>query len=137
MNDSGGSPRSWNRHAATSLAIAVAFAHPAAWGQALRRIDLAKGATVDAYYEVNVDGKIYVQIAAKPRDNNCAKFWWIKWPFGNVQALGRQCGFATFEIPGFTSLAISAKLRAGGAVNDVKLGVSATEAVAHSATFDF
>lgn len=104
---------------------------------ALQRIDLNKGTTVDVYFEVNVDGKLYVRIAAKPGESNCADFWWIKWPFGNVESLGRHCDFASFSIPGIMNLAYSAKLRAGGTTNNVKLGVSATESVAHSSTFNF
>jgi len=102
-----------------------------------QRVDLAKGGTADVYFEMNISGKLFVSMAARPGESACADFWWIKWPFGTVESLGRHCGFASFDIPGLTSFAVSAKLRAGGPANDVKLAVSATEAVAHSATFEF
>lgn len=102
-----------------------------------QHIDLVKGGTADVYFKVNITGKVYVSMGARPGESACAEFWWIKWPFGTVEPLGRHCGFSSFDIPGLTSFAFLAKLRAGGAINDVKLAVSATESVAHSATFEF
>lgn len=100
-------------------------------------ISLSPGDSADAYFEANLSGKVYVKIGAKAGDSACAEFWWIKWPLGNVESLGRHCDFAEFEIPGMLGLAISSKLRVGGATNPIKLAVTADEAVAHSVKFDF
>lgn len=124
--------------AISALCLAgLSLSQPAAATDDPQRIELQQGQTADAYFEVNVSGRIYVAIASKPGDSPCVEFWWIKWPFGNTESLGRHCNFATFEIPGIASFAISAKLRVGGSSNLVKLAVSASESVAHAATFHF
>lgn len=97
------------------------------------------GESVDAYFSVNISGKVFVKIGAKPGEEACADFWWIKWPAGSVHQLGRHCNGASFAIPGLFGWppSVSSKLRAGGAKNPVKLAVSATEQVANSYTFSF
>jgi len=57
--------------------------------------------------------------------------------FGNIEKLGRQCHSATFRIPGWTSAAISSKLRAGGARHRLKIVASASEEVANKVTIKF
>ena len=102
-------------------------------------IELKPNESADAYFSVNISGKVFVKIAAKPGEDACTDFWWIKWPMGEVTKLGRHCGGASFEIPGLFGWppTISSKLRVGGAKNLVKLAVSATEQVANSVTFNF
>ncbi|MBB5503708.1 hypothetical protein [Paraburkholderia sp. MM5384-R2] len=77
-------------------------------------ITVQPGATEDLYFQFNLSGNVYVKIGTKDAGEPCAEFWWITWPLGRVEALGRPCGFATFEIPGFSKFAISSKLRVGG-----------------------
>ena len=98
---------------------------------------LNPGSATDAYFEVNVSGTVFVAISAPVGQEPCADFWWIKWPLGNVESLGRKCNFVRFDTPGLGSFAISAKLRAGGAKSTVKLAISANEAAARSHTFQF
>ena len=81
--------------------------------------NVSKGESKDLYFQINVSGTVYVKIAAKPGESACANFWWIKWPLGNIKALGRHCNFARFEIPGITDLALSSKLRVGGGENSL------------------
>ena len=102
-------------------------------------IELKPNESADAYFSVNISGKVFVRIASKPGEEACAEFWWIKWPLGEVAQLGRHCNGASFEIPGLFGWppTISSKLRVGGAKNPVKLAVSATEQVANSVTFNF
>jgi hypothetical protein len=96
-----------------------------------------RGESRDLYFQINLSGKVFVNIGASAGGSNCAEFWWIKWPFGNIQSLGRHCGAASFDIPDLKDLAISSKLRVGGTTNQVKIAISASEAVANSATFSF
>ncbi|MCS6291948.1 MAG: hypothetical protein H8J66_02655 [Nitrospira sp.] len=100
-------------------------------------VDLNPGESVDAYFEVNLSGKLFIYIVAEPGGEACADFWWIKWPFGRNENTGRFCNEATLDIPGWTSLAISSKLRAGGAKNRVKIAVRANEEVAYKQTIKF
>jgi len=99
-------------------------------------VDVPKGRAVDVYFEVNLKAKVFIRIGAAGGAEPCAEFWWVKWPFGSIESLGRRCNSASFEVPGLTNHSISAKLRAS-AVNDVKLMVTAKETVANSATFHF
>lgn len=96
-----------------------------------------KGQSADLYFQINLKGTVFVKVAARPGDSNCADFWWIKWPFGTIESLGRQCGAASFKVPGLFDFAFSSKLRVGGTTNQIKIAVSASESVANSAKFDF
>lgn len=96
-----------------------------------------KGESKDLYFQINLSGKVFVNVGGPPGGTNCAEFWWIKWPLGNIQSLGRHCGVASFDIPGVLDFAISSKLRVGGTDNLVKIAISATESIANSATFSF
>ena len=42
------------------------------------------------FTEINTGGTVFIKIVAQKGDA-CADFWWIKWPFGAVQQLGRHC----------------------------------------------
>lgn len=95
------------------------------------------GETADAYFSINIKGKVFVKIAAKPGEEACADFWWIKWPWGTIEQLGRHCNGASFEIPSLFAFTLSLKLRVGGTKKTVKTAVSATEQVAYSQTFTF
>ena len=96
-----------------------------------------KGESRDLYFQINLRGKVYVNVGGPPGASNCADFWWIKWPFGNIQPLGRHCGNVSFDIPGLLDFSISSKLRVGGVENEVKIAISATESVANSVIFSF
>jgi hypothetical protein len=100
-------------------------------------ISVEPGKNTDVYFEINLAGKVFLVIYAPAGGEACADFWWIKWPLGNTQSLGRHCGSASFDIPGVFDLAISAKLRVGGARQPLKLVAAANEQVAHSATVNF
>jgi hypothetical protein len=98
---------------------------------------LVPGASSDAYFEINVSGTVFVTIAAPPGQEPCAEFWWIKWPLGTVESLGRKCGNLRLETPGLSRFAMSAKLRAGGAKSVIKIAISANETPDHPQKFDF
>ena len=121
------------RNALLFVACAFGFARAADTQQ----FSVAAGGSADLYLEINTSGKVFVQIGAAPPGKPCANFWWIKWPFGNIESLGNHCGFAAFEVPGVSSLALSAKLRVSAPQNAVKLFVAAKEDVARSGTFKF
>lgn len=94
-------------------------------------IDLKPGQTVDIYFEINLSGNVVIRIATQT-GVGCADLWWIKWPLGNVSSLGRHCGTARIPIPGFSSFAIAAKLRATGVTVNTKIIAASTETVANS-----
>lgn len=96
-----------------------------------------KGQSADLYFQINIKGTVFVKVAAKPGESNCADFWWIKWPLGTVESLGRHCGAASFKIPGLFDFAFSSKLRVGATANQVKIALSASESLVNSARFDF
>lgn len=123
----------------TFFVLLLAVAPKPVFAQASdRRIyTVHKGESADLYFEINLKGVVYIRVAAKPGESNCANFWWIKWPFGNIVSLGRHCGTAGFKIPGVLDFAFSSKLRVGATENEVKIAVSASESLANSATFDF
>lgn len=73
-----------------------------------------RGQSVDVYWEINVEGKIFVAADSEGR-RACLDYWWIAWPFGKVIDLGRHCGQAAFKLPGIGEFSIGAKLRAGKA----------------------
>jgi hypothetical protein len=122
---------------ASSLAVIAVFAMQSTLAASPQIIDVAPGQTEDAYFQINLSGKVFVVIAAKPGDEACADFWWVTWPLGRVESLGRHCNSASFPIPGVLSAAISSKLRVGGVKNKVKIGISANEEVAHNLKFTF
>jgi hypothetical protein len=99
-------------------------------------ISVEPGKNTDAYLEVNVSGTLYVAIHSAG-GQPCANFWWIKWPFGNIENVGRKCGNASFKIPGIFDLAVIAKLRVGGAEQPLKVVVAANEQVAQSVSVKF
>lgn len=105
--------------------------------QSLQIESLERGETKDLYFQINVAGKVHVKMIASGSGEPCANFWWIKWPFGNVEQLGRHCSFASFDIPGLFRGAVSSKLRVGGSENDLRLGIAADETVARSWKFEF
>lgn len=127
-------PKGWLRIAVVTLAVLAAPSSKAA-DPAI--VEIKAGETVDAYFSINTKGKVFLKIAAPPGEEACADFWWIKWPWGTIEQLGRHCNNAAFEIPSLFALTISAKLRAGGTKNTVKLAVSAAETMAYSHTFTF
>jgi hypothetical protein len=95
------------------------------------------GESVDVFFQINTSGRVYVKIAAPAGEAPCADFWWIEWPLGTVSQLGRHCNEAVFEIPGLLAASISAKLRAGGATSQLKIGISSDEQVARGITLTF
>lgn len=103
----------------------------------LRVIEVKPGHSEDAYFSINLKGKVFVQLAAENGAEACAEFWWIRWPLGTVEPLGRHCNMAAFSIPSFFSLTLSSKLRVGGVSNRVKLAISARESIAYSHKFTF
>lgn len=100
-------------------------------------IDVPAGSTQDVYFEINLKGKVHVRLVAEDGGEACAEFWWIKWPLGNIQSLGRHCGSAAFDIPGLFDFAVSAKLRVGGAARHLKIVGSDDVSVANSVTVTF
>ena len=128
-----------NRSFRTAIIALVASACNVSQAADPEIIELKPAESADAYFSVNISGKVFVKIGAKPGEEACADFWWIKWPVGSVHQLGRHCNSASFEIPGLFGWppSVSSKLRVGGAKDVVKLAVSATEQVANSFTFSF
>ncbi|MEY9402014.1 hypothetical protein ABIF66_001816 [Bradyrhizobium japonicum] len=96
-------------------------------------IDIQPGQTVDVYFEVNLKGTVSLRIATRT-GLGCAELWWIKWPLGEIKSLGKKCGVARLEIPGFTDLAVAGKLRATGVSSPTKIVAAANERVANSIT---
>src|SRR6266446_7395894 len=97
-------------------------------------IDVPVGQAVDAYFEIDVSGKVYLRIETSSGPG-CADFWWITWPLGRVRELGHHCASAEFEIPGILSdLSISSKLRTGGVDKPTKVVVSDRIEVARNVT---
>ena len=126
--------KSWRQIAVVALA---ALAVPTSNAADVQIVEVKAGETADAYFSINLKGKVFVKVAAKPGEEACVDFWWIKWPWGSIEHLGRHCNSAAFEIPSLFALTFSSKLRVGGARNAVKLAVSSTEQVASSYTLTF
>jgi hypothetical protein len=86
--------------------------------------------SVDVYWSINLSGTVYVaaDVDGQPA---CLDYWWIVWPFTQIQQLGHYCGRAKFALPGISSFAIGGKLRAGGATVRTRLRGTSTEGVAH------
>ena len=100
-------------------------------------ISVETGKNTDVYFEINISGSVSLAIHAPPGGEACADFWWIKWPFGNIEDLGRHCGSINFDIPGWSHLALSAKLRVGSAKQPLKIVAAATEQTALSTAVHF
>jgi hypothetical protein len=96
-------------------------------------IEVNPGQTVDVYFEINLVGAVALRIATRSGPG-CAELWWIKWPLGNIESLGRRCGSMRLSIPGIANLAVAGKLRAGGVDERTKIIAAATEQVANSVT---
>ena len=94
-------------------------------------IDVQPGQTVDVYFEFNLSGSVSLRIATKAGPG-CADMWWIKWPLGDIQSLGRRCGSARLSLPGITDFAFAGKLRATGVSVPTKIVAAASERVANS-----
>jgi hypothetical protein len=88
------------------------------------------------FAEINTTGTVFVRIVSKT-GVGCADFWWVKWPFGYTQQLGRHCGAARFDIPSVFSITVASKLRAGGITTPVKIGTSVNETSLGTASVDF
>lgn len=109
----------------------VAEAHPA-----VQIIEVPEGRTVDAYFEINLSGNVFLSIRDKTGPA-CADLWWITWPLGRIQEVGHKCGNVRLEIPGWLDLAISSKLRAGGTSGLTKIIVSENSEIANTITINF
>jgi hypothetical protein len=104
------------------------------WGQAANYhiTDIAAGDTADIFFEINIAGKVYLSIRGRS-GSECVDLWWIRWPLGSVDRLGKRCGNIALKIPGLADTSVAAKLR-GRAINGpVKIVGSSNESVA----FDF
>jgi hypothetical protein len=127
----------WQRAAcALTACVLAAMSRPAGAADS-QTISVQPGKNTDAYLEVNVSGTLYVSIRSIA-GFSCANFWWIKWPLGNIQDVGKQCGNTSFKIPGiFDGAAFAAKLRVGGAQQPLKVVVAANEQVAQTVSVTF
>lgn len=94
------------------------------------------GKTVDAYFQINVSGDLFLRIKTKD-GSNCARFWWIKWPFGSVSQLGRLCGSVKIPIPGIFSFSVASKLRVASEGSDTLIALAADERVANTTNLEF
>src|SRR5262249_3700146 len=74
------------RRAALGVLASVQFV-PLASAADYQIIDVPVGHAVDAYFQFNLSGKVYVRIETNSVPG-CADFWWITWPLGRVQELG-------------------------------------------------
>jgi hypothetical protein len=89
-------------------------------------IDAPAGQQVDVYTGVLTTGTVWVRIVAQV-GAPCANFWWIEWPFGRVEQLGRRCGVVRFDIPSKFKGSAASRLRAGAISSNLKLAVSSEE----------
>jgi hypothetical protein len=87
--------------------------------RAEKEIRIPAGQSVDAWWGVNVSGKINYTIRTRDGSNK-AKFWWIKWGFGTVEEIGVRTDTGAIDIPIsiFKGVA-AAKLRASSDVDTV------------------
>lgn len=53
-------------------------------------IDILPDQQADVFFQINTAGTVYLKIVAE-KGEPCAEFWWIKWPLGTVEQLGRNC----------------------------------------------
>ncbi|WP_156439830.1 hypothetical protein [Bradyrhizobium valentinum] len=117
-------------------AVAVAPFCSSARAVDFQVVEVQPGQNVDVFFQINLSGKVYTRIETR-NGPGCANFWWILWPFGNIRELGKQCGFADFEIPGLFDFSVSSKLRAGGVSELTKVGFAADAQVARSITIEW
>lgn len=96
-------------------------------------IDVQPGETVDVYFEINLSGQLILRIATQAGPG-CAELWWITWPLGSINSLGKKCGSVQLNIPGWFDLAMSAKLRAAGVDAPTKIVAASSEQVANFVT---
>jgi hypothetical protein len=99
-------------------------------------IDVQPGQTVDVYFEINLSGSVSLRVATKAGPG-CAEMWWIKWPLGDIQSLGKKCGSARIVLPGITDFAFAGKLRATGVKMPTKIVAAANERVANSVSLQW
>jgi len=125
------------RRWAAAAAALVVFAGGAWAAQDVQIVDVPAGVSSDVYTEVNLSGKIYLKIISEPGEEPCGEFWWIKWPLGNIEHLGRGCGLVSFEIPGIYHGAVASKLRVRAIKSRIKIAVSSVESVASSVKVTF
>ena len=118
------------------VAISLIVTPVAVFGADVQIIDAPANQQVNVYTEFNVSGKLWIKIAAQTGEP-CANFWWIKWPFGAVQQLGKHCGAFVLDIPGVFAGTFGSRLRAGGNDNNLMIAISANESVAHTVTITF
>lgn len=85
----------------------------------MREISIPAGEARDAWWGVNVQGKIYYSIRTRD-ESNTVKFWWIKWGVGSIESIGERSNEGSLAIPIHWYLGIvSAKLRAYSAVDAI------------------
>lgn len=133
--------RRWGARLIFVVGAAIAVSQSGQVAAQVRDLEIhtiQKGQSSDLYFQINLKGRVFINIASRAGESNCANLWWIKWPLGNIEDLGRHCGLASFEIPTlFRNLAFSSKLRVGATENEIKIAVAASESVANSVKFDF
>ena len=94
--------------------------------------EISPGETKDIHFSVNLSGNLYLNILKENRTEGCIDLWWILWPFGSIQNIGRSCGRVDLGIPGLLSLSVASKLRAGGAESNIKILLTGDLVVANS-----
>jgi hypothetical protein len=99
-------------------------------------VSIKAGVTEDVYFQVNLEGTLYLSIRTKDGEG-CANLRWRTGPFFREQDEGRRCGLVKLDVPGFFDLALWSTLSATAEGSDLQIGYSATEKVAHSITFEF
>jgi hypothetical protein len=119
--------------AATAVLLIVALSPTPTVAADYQIIELNRGQTVDVYFEINLAGSVALRIMTMSGPG-CAELWWIKWPLGNIESLGKRCGSVRLRIPGISNFSVAAKLRAGGVDRRTKIVAAATEQVANSVT---
>lgn len=90
---------------------------------------ISPGENVDVYWSMNLSGKVFVA-ADNGGHPACLDYWWIVWPFTNLQKLGRYCGRASFDLPGLSSYGVGGKLRAGSADVRTRIRGTSSESIA-------
>jgi hypothetical protein len=129
-------PHLWSARVVSVLACMICVITVSKAGTAFQVIDVPEGKTVDTYFEINLSGYVSLSI----RDKNgpaCADLWWITWPLGWVKEIGRKCGNARLDIPGWRDLSLWSKLRARGAGQHTKIIVSENSEIANTITLSF
>lgn len=94
-------------------------------------VTVEPGENADVYFQINLEGRVFVA-ADVDGEPACLDYWWITWPLGRVVELGRHCGRAAFDLPGFGDLAVASKLRAGGSEHRTRIQGTSSEKVARN-----